>query len=102
MFDGLSPIISRLIATVIYKGLELTGIVPILVTPIQDAFGNNIGGILTDLTISTHALHHHSVECSVFAWGSDVFAIFVNGGSKDLAYPLSFTILSWKHDFSAN
>ena len=65
-------------------------------------FGNNIGGILADLTIPTHALHYHSVERGVFARVSNVLAIFVGGGSNDLVYPLGFTILSGKHDFCAN
>ena len=102
MFDVLSKIISRLIAAVVQNGLQLTGVVAILIAPVQDVFGNDVGSILTDLTIPTHALHHHCVERSVFARGSDVLAIFVDSGSKDLAYPLGFTVLSGKHDFCAD
>ena len=74
----------------------------ILVAPAKDVFGKNIGGILADLTISTHALHYYSIKRGVFAQGSNVFAVFANAGSNDLAYPLGFTILSRKYDFCAN
>ena len=74
----------------------------ILVAPAKDVFGKNIGGILADLTISTHALHYYSIKRGVFARGSDLVAVFVNAGSNDLAYPLGFTILLGKHDFYAN
>ena len=38
----------------------------ILVAPAKDVFGNNIGSILVDLTILTHALHYRNLRASVF------------------------------------
>ena len=102
LLNVLSKIIGRLITAVVQNGLQLTGVVAILVAPVQDILGNDIGSILTDLSVPTHALHHHCVESSVFARGSNILAIFVNGGSEHFANSLGFTVFLGKHYFCAN